>query len=381
MGTVAKKKIFISDIHMNDARSLAKPPYGWFVDNIGFLEQFLHDLLVSSEVEEVVIVGDLFDRWVVPADQDPTISFQEICDNHAYKNIIAALQELAKRQMLTYVPGNHDMSFSPADHLETRRFMETCFPKISYLADPALPHGVYESDTLVVEHGNHYGLFNSPDTWDNPDTFIPIGYFITRLLATIECQTGVRLDFHDFLRPFVHRLMIESDYMKNFFIDIAKRAGLGRSDRINMKGIAGFADSSITGIAEYYKDLLKKWPPQERGGINWPMAVLGDIKDLDPAASVVYFLRPELNKNMVIFGHTHIKGFNNTINLEEASRIEAISRFLPSSAIYANCGTWIDSARFCTYLETEEDAGAKRHYVRLRKYPKNEILQEGFVSI
>ena len=113
---------------------------------------------------------------------------------------------------------------------------------------------------------------------------------------------------------------------------------MGRSDRINMKGIAGFADSSITGIAEYYKTLLKKWPPKERGGINWPMAVLGDIKDLDLVASVVYFLRPELNKNIVIFGHTHIKGLNNTINLEEAAGIEAISRFLPSSAIYANCG-------------------------------------------
>ena len=29
------------------------------------------------------------------------------------------------------------------------------------------------------------------------------------------------------------------------------------------------------------------------------------LNDLDLAASVVYFLHPELNKNIVIFGHTH----------------------------------------------------------------------------
>ena len=270
------KKIFISDIHLNDARSMVEPnPYGWFIKNIPILEKFLDELLESSEVEEVVILGDLFDRWIVPAALEPTISFQEICDNDANKKIIAALQELAKRKMLTYVPGNHDMSFSLADHAETRQFMETCFQKIRYKVDPALPHGVYESGTLVAEHGNHYGLFNSPDTWDDPDFFLPIGYFITRLMATIESQNGVRLNYQDFLKPFVSRLMIEPAYIKEFFIDLARQAKLKRSYRINMKGIPGFADSSISGIAKYYKDLLKKWPPAERGQMYWPMAVFG----------------------------------------------------------------------------------------------------------
>ena len=46
MGTAAKKKIFISDIHMNDARSMEGPnPYGWFIQNIPILEKFLDELL------------------------------------------------------------------------------------------------------------------------------------------------------------------------------------------------------------------------------------------------------------------------------------------------------------------------------------------------
>ena len=97
----------------------------------------------STAVEEVVILGDLFDRWLVPAALEPTISFQEICDNDANKKIITALQELAERKIVTYVPGNHDMSFSPADQLETRRFMGSLLPKnqLSGRSGPA-PRGL-----------------------------------------------------------------------------------------------------------------------------------------------------------------------------------------------------------------------------------------------
>ena len=76
--------------------------------NISYLLNFLNDLLQSQDVAEVVILGDLFDRWVIPADQDPLISFQEIFAKNS--EVITALQQLAEKVILTYVPGNHDMS-------------------------------------------------------------------------------------------------------------------------------------------------------------------------------------------------------------------------------------------------------------------------------
>jgi UDP-2,3-diacylglucosamine pyrophosphatase LpxH len=377
------KKIFISDIHMNDARSMeGKRPYGWFRKNIKNLEKFLNELLVSSEVEEVVILGDLFDRWVIPAALEPIISFQEICNTSENKKIIEALQKLAEKQLLTYLPGNHDMSFSPADQVTTKEFMETCFQNIRYLVDPALPHGVYDSGTLAGEHGNLYGLFNSPDTWYDLDSFLPMGYFMSRLMATKASRTAVRKDYQDILKGYVNKWIYRPNFIKELFIDLARYAGLKKTDRINVNGIYWSANNTIDAIGSYYEDLLQKWPPAERGQMNWEKAIFGDIGFLDLALYNVYFLRPEAGKNMVIFGHTHMDNLYMTIRLKELPLAEEIRRGLPEWAIYANCGTWIDSGRYCSYVETEADAGANRLYVRLWEYyPKKKLRQEGFVKI
>ena len=54
---------------------------------------------------------------------------------------------------------------------------------------------------------------------------------------------------------------------------------------------------------------------------------------------------------------------------------------LPCHSIYVNSGTWVDSEPYCTYVETEENAEAGRHYVRLKTYPANKVLQEEYVNL
>ena len=56
-------------------------PYVWFNENITSLAEFLNKQLESPEVEEVVILGDLFDRWIIPTDEDPLTDFQAIYNN------------------------------------------------------------------------------------------------------------------------------------------------------------------------------------------------------------------------------------------------------------------------------------------------------------
>ncbi len=122
----ATKKIFISDIHLGDTRSFANThPYGWFRNNILHLADFLTEMRNDPEVAEVVILGDLFDEWVIPADADPLTSCAAICDNPANLPVIGALQQLANNKKLTYVPGNHDMAWSSTDLAATQRFIET----------------------------------------------------------------------------------------------------------------------------------------------------------------------------------------------------------------------------------------------------------------
>lgn len=64
-----------------------------------------------------------------------------------------------------------------------------------------------------------------------------------------------------------------------------------------------------------------------------------------------------------------------------APEVKDIHVDLPCRAIYANSGTWVDTAELsCTYVEAQIDADAGRHYVRVMAYP-DKILQEGFVKL
>jgi hypothetical protein len=67
--------------------------------------------------------------------------------------------------------------------------------------------------------------------------------------------------------------------------------------------------------------------------------------------------------------------------LGAALTLQDIHLDLPCRSIYANCGTWVNSAPYCTYVEIREDAPAKRHYVRVLTYPANTLLQEGLVKL
>lgn len=53
----------------------APNPFGWFKKNIPILAQFLDDQLKSPDVKELVILGDLFDTWIIPTTYLPIKSF------------------------------------------------------------------------------------------------------------------------------------------------------------------------------------------------------------------------------------------------------------------------------------------------------------------
>jgi UDP-2,3-diacylglucosamine pyrophosphatase LpxH len=381
MTTAGAKKIFISDIHLGDARSFGGAhPYGWCRSNIPHLADFLSEQVSAPEAPEVVILGDLFDEWVIPTDLDPLDSFQAICDDSDNLPVINALRLLAAGGRLTYVPGNHDMTLSIADPAGTHQFMKTAFPGIHNGSDPGLADGVYRSGKLAAEHGNRYTLFNASDTWTNPPSLLPIGYFISRLVAYKVSRTGTAEDFHDILRKFIMKLKGNLNFVKDLFDAVAQDAGLNDASPIDMKGIAGFP-GTVGGIGSLYEQLIEEWK-KHRPDIDWEMAVIGDVGDLHPAAIHVYFSIFGSGQNIVIFGHTHKADLKKSYILEMAPAVENIHLDLPCRSIYVNSGTWVDSAPYCTYVETQEDATAQRHNVRLLSYyPSKTLLQEGFVKL
>jgi hypothetical protein len=159
---------------------------------------------------------------------------------------------------------------------------------------------------------------------------------------------------------------------------VVKYAHLKDPDPIDMKGIAGFPDT-VGAIGTLYEKLIANWE-QYRPDIPWDLALVGDgpLADLWPAAECIYY---GTDHDVVIFGHTHKCSLEPLLLLAAAPQAQVTRFRLPLPAIYANSGAWIDSAPCCTYVETEEDASAGRHYVRVLNYPAKKVLGQGFVKL
>jgi len=361
---------------MGDERSIKPPtPYGWIQSNLSNLANFLEEQLIAPDVAEVVILGDLFDTWVIPTILYPLNSYEEIYSNDENSPVIEALKKLAAESKLSYVPGNHDMAFSTTDLAGTKQFMETRFPEIRYICDPDLPTGVYRSGKLVAEHGNRYCLFNAPDTWTKQPSFLPIGYFISRLVAYKVYTTGTPEDFHDILKKFIMQLIKRPNFVQDLYEAIAKDAGLADTDIIEMNGIASFPGTiTVGGISAIYGQLIQNWE-SDPNRIGWEIAAREDAGDLALAANHILF---SSGQDIVVFGHTHVPTLKRIFLGEPLEEGVDIHLDLPCHAIYANSGTWVDSVK-STYVETQEDAG--RQYVRLWNYPSKTLLREAFVEL
>jgi len=380
------KRIFISDIHMGDARSTTGPnAYGWFKNNIPVLGNFLAELNKAGDVKEVVILGDLFDDWIIPADYAPLTSFGDICSNPANKPVIDGLKKLAANPdiKLAYVPGNHDMSMNVAGISETKKFLEATFPNIRFFCNNQEPKGTYCVGTLAAEHGNSYCLFNAPDSFTATNTFPPLGYFISRLVAYKTATTGKQENYISILVKFLQQFLKYPNFIEQMFKAIADDAGLKPGDRIKLKGVPGYpASLTINDISKRFGDLLFNWR-NTKGLINLAEAIQGDLENLACAAYTSYFSHFGSNVNIVIFGHTHIPVMDKRYDLIDPEAPGAIHPSdVPCSYIYANSGTWVDNTTHgCTYVETEEVPDSRQHYVRIRQYPGNDILEEGFVGM
>jgi len=381
------KRIFINDIHMGDERSM-KPspqhsyPYGWLNRNIIKLTNFLRNQLDAQDVGQVVILGDLFDQWIIPTDFDPLERLDGICSNPANKGIINNLKALAGRSKLSYVPGNHDMSACPKDIPIVKEFIKATLPGINFICKDDQPTGVYREGKLVAEHGNMYCLFNAPDTWTNPDLFLPLGYFISRVVAYKVAQTGQPENYLDVLCKFILKFKSKPNFIHDLFLAVAEDAGLNQNDKIDMGNISGFGPViTIDEVANKYMHLIQNWD-NTHDKIDSMGAIEGDSLGLLWAAYKVY-LSTDPDINIVIFGHTHAWKNEDPYPFLDENDQENDSSFpsQPCKAIYANCGTWIDSTNLCTYVETEADEDNQRHYVRVKSYPRNQLLQELFVTL
>jgi hypothetical protein len=177
--------VTLSDVHLG-----TDAPTAWYQRHLHepFLAHLLEWVLANAPaISELVLLGDIVDLWTYPNDQVPP-TFADIAACHPRilgpDGLLAEVLD-ALGGAVTYVPGNHDMGITTAD--------------LAGVARPGSPHriGVVDElphyplrrpdgtvDTrLAMAHGHHFTLFNAPDV-DGPWAPLPLGYFVTRAVAT-----------------------------------------------------------------------------------------------------------------------------------------------------------------------------------------------------
>jgi UDP-2,3-diacylglucosamine pyrophosphatase LpxH len=370
--TTRNKRIFLSDTHISHLPKIPKDKhdYTWLQKKDGnALVKFLKHLNTREDVEEVIFTGDLFDNWVIPVNIEPP-SFDDIISSRKAKKdpVIQALLALCMNPNLRVVclPGNHDMEL-------TAEVVKKHFGTGMVFGGSGVWNAgssVYRSSRLRAEHGSAHAMFNAPDPFNNPGSRLPLGYFISRVVATKTYNTGDRAPhWWTYVDDLLEAVGPEK-LAACVFEAVLEEARLPLDTIIIMPKRNG-QTVTVTAqqISAKYENLYDQWKERVGAGIAFK-SVLAEIGYLDDAADR---LCKKNDTNIVIFGHSH------DWELDKDS-------WFVKDRIYANCGTWCDSFadKPYTYVEVETHRDRNERKVRVHQWlgeKPGEILKESKVNL
>jgi UDP-2,3-diacylglucosamine pyrophosphatase LpxH len=387
--------VVISDLHLGP--DLA---YTECKNNLKALEKLLYKIKNSANVKELVIAGDMLDEWFVPANidtyngQSQANYVQRIATTN--KGVIDAFNAIIQegKILVTYVPGNHDLTI-------TAENISLILPGINQARDTSLGLGTYIPDNLpilAIEHGHRYNFFCAPDPISNqtiaPGSITPPGYFFTRIAAlhvaqecTIAGDTIPELSLNTtggesqtLLYAYwklwqwaINALPIENKFDEELIVTNIN----GFSGNFSVNDLIPFQLTNGGEIdVNLFKGVQDSWS-QRQALNNVPVNIptLQAIKnsasstESDNQAKTQYFLNPNSNKRIVIFGHSH------------DAKIIASTNTNGQKTIYANSGTWVDhnnvaptTTNFVVITPQTSDASSKT-YVKLYNYMNETVTK------
>ncbi|VAV83687.1 hypothetical protein MNBD_DELTA01-961 [hydrothermal vent metagenome] len=328
------KRFFLSDIHMGPRRDPVSPRfvYDWLSKaEAERLANFLDHIKDNEAADtEVVLVGDVLDNWICPYDEEPP-TFKEIFD--ANPEVVAGIKGLLGKGMkVTFLEGNHDMYLSQAD-------LDAVFGSHANLK--CLES--YNERGIHAEHGHSFDSFNVKAQGGGANKDLPLGYFISRVVATKQANEDVSKEPICKIVKKVATALVDGDSLAvSVFDAIMEDAGINKNAAFIMQG------GDVVTVAEV-RDAYKK----TKLGLS--------VADLRPKAETLSLGDDDVK--LVIFGHTHGKVLD-PLDLEN----EADPLFSPYTKVYANSGTWIEG-RAPTYIEVDVDQKDSRlNYISLMEW-------------
>ena len=343
--------IVISDLHLGVDDSFSET-----VKNKDLIAEFL-ERLVISDIDELVIAGDLLDEWFVPISYEPHYDlgafFERVAENNA--SIVAAFEKIIQSGItVVYVPGNHDL-------LLDEETLAKLIPGIVQARDVD-GLGTYRTgmrSEIVIEHGHRYDSFCAPDTLSNKEitgdypSFLPPGYFFTRIASTsvVEGKSAPQKDFPKIEAPskedadqldaytyFSVWLWAMTTFpIKADFDEKAIYVGVnGYDNSFSLSDLLPTVQDDGSISAVLYANAQRRWDEVQQ--INkvatknsYSEATVGAIDHtfFDKQAVKQYF-DLDSTVDVVVFGHSHVPLVNRYENEYDKEKV------------YANSGTWID---------------------------------------
>ncbi len=343
--------IVMSDLHLGVDDSFSET-----VKNKDLIAEFL-ERLVISDIDELVIAGDLLDEWFVPISYEPHYDlgafFERVAENNA--SIVAAFEKIIQSGItVVYVPGNHDL-------LLDEETLAKLIPGIVQARDVD-GLGTYRTgmrSEIVIEHGHRYDSFCAPDTLSNKEitgdypSFLPPGYFFTRIASTsvVEGKSAPQKDFPKIEAPSkedgdqldaytyysVWLWAMTTFPIKADFDEKAIYVGVnGYDNSFSLSDLLPTVQDDGSISAVLYANAQRRWDEVQQ--INkvatknsYSEATVGAIDHtfFDKQAVKQYF-DLDSTVDVVVFGHSHVPLVNRYENEYDKEKV------------YANSGTWID---------------------------------------
>jgi UDP-2,3-diacylglucosamine pyrophosphatase LpxH len=303
------KTLFISDIHLGAGKE-----WDWFNRKeegpylINFFKYVAERQKRDGDIKDLVLLGDIFDLWVCPYDEVP----------HTFSDVRAAQQEIfheikktAETVNTLYVNGNHDFRVKKED------IAEAFDGRVTHIGNH------YRRRNIHAEHGHRFALFNRPDPKNGGPQSLPLGYYISRLDASIRHNRKGK--FHLKLQAIdeLFQMMGPEKLPQSVFDALRDAVSKTLEVKVDEFTMGPNGEGKLCKeIREEYKNLFEDWQ-QSKGYWFAAQMIMSEMNRLGTLADKLC----RDGVNIVIFGHSH------------DTKMDKDSWFT-EDRIYANCGYW-----------------------------------------
>ncbi len=320
----ATRRIFISDVHIGLRGQAKWLKRQWFQNrHVNNLVCLLDEIATQGDsIKDLVLLGDFFETWMAPVDIVPP-TIEDVLKYQGNQKIFKTLRKCVKNLTnVFYLNGNHDMHVGSDDIAK----LAVNGKKIRHIPR-------YQSGLLYAEHGSRFAMFNARDKLHDPLDGYPLGYFITRILATTDEKYDRPGSILSYVDDLLEAAFTTTTLASSVIEALMELASLTPDTNILMPPPRPAL--RVRDVQRKYAYLWDRWV--EKFGYRYALqTVLGEMDSLEWFGDR---LCKKQGYRVVVLGHTH------------NAKIDKDWLFTPDRA-YANAGYWCNEEP--TYIEVDK---------------------------